>query len=431
MKRIALLASFALASACGGGNSPAPAAGSTGAFGIVNVGGKQKLYLPATDATTNHAVIQVIDAGQNGNGTTGAGGLIKSIDLGASEGATATGGDATVVIAASTNVRTIWFIDPTTDAITKTIMLPMTYGTSNFSGGGGYVTGIAIDSANHRAILSVYNGFALVDLQSQAITQNIQAPPVENFGYDSVNQRIIAPFYACDSAVDGNSAPLTFCGDYKTTAGAKITDGLNVIDLKKNIVYTYEDDTAADPTRPLGGEPDSAAIDPNNSIAVVPSEGDGVQYVLDLSKAAFDDAKKTFTVPAANRHAIMGQSMTGVAIESSNHLGFWEAEHTDDVGFISLSDASQGKGTFLHGHVPNTPDGSSWANLGDPHGIAVTTGLSNGVPVGFVVSADRKWVARIDLNKLAQLKPAVAGGDLSTTDMAPVVTFFDASKATP
>ena len=430
MKRHSLLVPVLLALACGS-SKPAPASGSTGAFGIVTVGGKQKLYLPATDPITGNAVIEVIDAGQSGSGVTGTGGLIKSIDLGTTAGATATGGDATVVIAASTDVPNIWFIDPNSDSVSKMITLPATYGRSNFSGGGGYVTGIAVDSANHRAILSVYNGFAIVDLKSQAITQNIQAPPAENFGFDSINQRIVAPFYDCSASSDSSGAPLTFCNDYKTSTGAVITDGLNLIDLNKNIVYTYQDDAAADPTRPLGGEPDSAAIDPNTSIAVVPSEGNAAQNILDLSKAAYDDAKKSFTIPAANKHQIVNQSLTGVAIEPANHLGFWEAEHTDDLGFIGLSDASQGKGTFLHGHVPNRPDGSSWRNLGDPHGIAVTTGLSNGVPVGFLVSSDRKWVARIDLNQLAQLKPATPGADLSRTELAPAVTFFDATKVKP
>ena len=42
---------------------------------------------------------------------------------------------------------------------------------------GGYVTGVAIDGANHRAILSVWDGFAIVDLTSRTVTRHIAAPP--------------------------------------------------------------------------------------------------------------------------------------------------------------------------------------------------------------------------------------------------------------
>ena len=171
---------------------PPPAAGGTGAFGVVTVGGKQKMYLPQNTLNgANHPLVNVIDVGAAGNGVQGAPALITSIDLGSNNDdagsfgafgyATATGGDATTIIAVSTVTPTIWFIDPATDTLVGSTTLDATYGQSGFSGGGGYVTGVAIDSANHRAILSVWNGFALVDLASRTVTGVIQAPPSENF----------------------------------------------------------------------------------------------------------------------------------------------------------------------------------------------------------------------------------------------------------
>ncbi len=217
---------------CGGGGGGAappkkgvvgsPAAGGSGAFGVVTIAGHQKMYLPQPGALTagGNATIAVVDVGLAGQGVQGAPALLKVIDLGTSDAATATGGDGTVIIAVSTDNPTITFIDPTTDTVTKSITLDASYGVSDFSGGGGYVTGVAVDSPNQRAYLSVWNGFAIVDLSSKTISGVIQAPPSENFGFDSVNQRILAPFYDCASATDPNtSAPPPFCGNFKDQAG--------------------------------------------------------------------------------------------------------------------------------------------------------------------------------------------------------------------
>jgi hypothetical protein len=81
MKRMALIA---LALACG--KSHATATGSTGAFGIVTVDGKQKMYLPLIDQTGGPqgvARLAVVDVGLKGNGTAGAPAQIGIVSLGA------------------------------------------------------------------------------------------------------------------------------------------------------------------------------------------------------------------------------------------------------------------------------------------------------------------------------------------------------------
>jgi hypothetical protein len=99
---------------------------------------------------------------------------------------------------------------------------------------------------------------------------------------------------------------------------------------------------------------------------------------------------------------------------------------------LDLVQANAGTGQFLHATMPDKPDGSgAWSNLFDPHGIAVTTGILDGHPVGFVVdvsSADRAWVARIDLQKFLALKPELPG-DATPEEIAAAVTFLDASTA--
>ena len=412
-----------------------PAAGGTGAFGIVTVNGTQKLYLPQNTGldSNGNGYISVVNVGIVGNGAAGAPALVTNIDLGVPDEATTTGGDSSVVIAASTQNNNIWFIDPQTDTLTKTIQLDSTYGQSGFSGGGGYVTGIAIDSANHRAILSVWNSFAIVDLNSKSVTSVIQAPPSENFGFDSVHQRIIAPFYDCSSSLGPTGSAPPFCNQFFTSDGTTaMTEGLNIIDLADNTVYTYEDPSASDPTAPLGGEPDSASIDPTTQKVVVPSEGGGYQNIIDLSNAQFDKTKKTVT---ASHTYIDGVDLQGVAIEYNKHFAFFEGEGSDQVAIADLSAVQVDAGaTVPTATMPSDPDGSSWSNLGDPHGIAVTTGLADGHSVGFLVDnsgAPRKWVARVDLEKMSQISVTDAGDGLpsaiTSDQMKPVVTFLNAT----
>ena len=421
-------------SAGGAADASVPvAAGGTGAFGIVTVNGLQKMYLPLDSGApaTGNGLIAVVNVGVAGNGILGAPAQVTQIDLGTPDFATATGGDASTVIAASTSSNKIWFIDPNTDTLTKTITLDPTFGRSSFSGGGGYVTGIAFDSANHRAILSVWNGFALIDLNTKTVTTTILAPPSENFGFDSVHQRILAPFYECTASTDGTGASPTFCSNYFGADGKTVmSDGLNIIDLTDNTVYTYEDPAASDPNSPLGSEPDSASADPTSQKIVVPSEGGGYQNVIDLSSAVFDKTKKTVTAP---HQIVQNLPLEGVAIDYTKHFAFWEAEHGSNVAVANLSSLDPDAGTTLPATMPSLPGGGSWGNLGDPHGIAVTTGLADGHAVGFVVDSGLQWVARVDLEKMSQLTGTDAGdGILNTTitsdQMASVVTFLDATK---
>jgi hypothetical protein len=458
---VSIAAETACSSSSNGGAADAgilPATGGSGAFGIVTVNGMQKMYLPlqTNDPTTGNGLIAVVNVGVTGAGVAGAPALITNIDLGSADFATATGGDSNVVIAASTTANKVWFINPQNDTLTKTITLDPSYGTSQFSGGGGYVTGIAIDAANNRAILSVWNGFALVDLGSQTITSTIVAPPSENFGFDSTNQKIYAPFYDCSSTTPGTSGASTaFCNAPVGPDGVSaMTAGLSVIDLKDNTVYTYEDPNATDengtptPNAPLGGEPDSAAADPTTQQVVVPSEGGDYENILDFSKAVFDKTKKTVTAPHIVSPNVQGQDLEGVAIEYTKHFAFWEGEHAAYVGVESLSSIQTTANSETDGgdpvavtetpvaEMPDLPaSGGSWQNLGDPHGIAVTTGLADGHAVGFVVDSELQWVARIDLEAMSQLTSPDAGGGgpdglgfIPQAQVAPFVTFLDATK---
>jgi hypothetical protein len=406
--------------------------GGSGAFGIVTVGGKQKMYLPQPYTyytATGNATIAVVDVGVAGNGVLGAPALITTIDLGTTDGVTATGGTSSVVIAVSTKNNRIYFIDPTTDTVTKTMTLDATYGASSFSGGGGYVTGVAVDGDAGLAYLSVWNGFAIVDLVTETITGTIPVPPSENFGFDSAHHRILAPFYDCIDSVDSTYTPPPFCASYTDTAGNPMTDGLTIIDLADaNTVYTYQDPTALDPTQPLGSEPDSAAADPTTGKIVVPSEGQLYEYVVDLSKATFDKTTKSVTAPHVVIDASFADEMTGVAIEPSSHIAFFESEGGADMGAANLTTTTAPMSSYTHAYLPTLPDSTGWSNISDPHGIAVTTSMAGGHPVGFLVNYAYNWVARIDLQKLLSLpSTALSTSQKDVADASAAVTYLDAT----
>ncbi len=157
-----VLGLVALGTGCGGGGGSgqpkkgltgSPAPGGTGAFGIITIAGHQKMYLPQPNSfsATGNAMIAVVDVGLAGSGVQGAPALLTTIDLGTPDYVTATGGDDTIVLGVSTDNARVYFIDPNTDKVTKSITLDASYGKSSFSGGGGYVTGVAVDSPNERA----------------------------------------------------------------------------------------------------------------------------------------------------------------------------------------------------------------------------------------------------------------------------------------
>lgn len=428
MKRVvsAVIVCAALV-ACG----PAPKSGSqyassgaSGAFGIVVVNGKQKMYLPmqqgCSSVTGGNGTIAVVDVGVAGNGIHGAPALMSTIDLGVPQVATTTAGDSNVIVAASSCSPDIWLINPNTESITHHFTLDSTYGQSSFSGGGGYVTGVAMDSANHRAILSVWNGFALLDTNSASITHVIEAAPAENFGFDSVAQRIIAPFYECSYSLGGSGTAPSTCRSYLAPDGVTVmTDGVNVIDLATNKVYTYEDPTAADPTFPVGAEPDAAAADSSNGVIVVPSESTYAENVIDLGHATFNSTNKTVTAP---HHSVTASGeMTGVALETTRHLALFEIEfYSTRIAVGDVAGLNGGGSQYYEASMPNDPSAATWSNPADPHGIAVTTSVLDGQTVGFLVNSTETWVARIDLQKAISLQNGGAIADLSSA-----VTFLD------
>jgi hypothetical protein len=245
----------ALASACVSNKNATPAAiissieagapppgASSGALGVVVVDGTQKLYLPTakTNAAGNN-VVSVINVGIAGDGVNGAPALITDIDLGIQDDhPILAAGDTTMILVGSGVSRNIWIINPQNDTLVKTIQLDPSTQLTSFSTPDGYMNGIAIDSAHRKAYISIWNGFAVFDMDTMAITSTIILNPTENFAFDVVNQKLYAPFYNCEGNGGEDSGPPATCATTLSgeDAGAVMTAGLSVVDLTDGTVYT-------------------------------------------------------------------------------------------------------------------------------------------------------------------------------------------------
>jgi hypothetical protein len=155
----------------------------------------------------------------------------------------------------------------------------------------------------------------------------------------------------------------------------------------------------------------------------VPSEAGGFQSVIDLSQATFDKATMTVTAP---QNVIPGLNLDGVAVEPNAHLAFWEQEFDSTVAVADLAQANAGATASVTGTMPSYPGGDGFQNIGDPHGIAVTTAVTTGGPVGFVVDSGLQWVARVDLAMMLANGQSDASAILTDGQMASYVTFLDA-----
>ena len=204
-----------------------------------------------------------------------------------------------------------------------------------------------------------------------------------------------------------------------------MTDGVLIIDLQNgNTIYTYQDASATFPRNPVGFEPDAAAADSSTGLIVINEEAAG-NHVIDLKQATFANG----AVTAPQKVLTPSSRLTGVAIEPASHIAFFEGEFVGNVGFLQMTSLATVADAITEANMPALPDGSGFSNLGDPHGIAVTTGILNGQPVGLVVDNGFRWVGRVDLAKALTLPTSAAF--VSDADIATAVTYLDAQTPAP
>ena len=143
------------------------------------------------------------------------------------------------IVAISYTSSTVQLIDSSKDQVIASLDSGITQSTT-FSGGSCVVCGVAIDPTSNTAILDTAQGYLKLNLLTQKFSSLIAGTVAgENFGYNPNNQIALNPTYF-----------------------QAIPPGLQAINLATNSVYTF--------TGTLDSEPDSAAIDLQTNIAVVP-----------------------------------------------------------------------------------------------------------------------------------------------------------------
>lgn len=264
------------------------------------------------------------------------------------------------------------------------------------------ICGVLVDSSTNSAILDTADGYIQLNLATQKFSTPIAGTvPGENFGFDQTTRVVLNPTYS-----------------------QGIPAGLQAVTLADGSVFRY--------TSSVGINPDAAAVDTNTGIAIVPDEFTGNQYLINMHQSAFSSGSfsapstvfpLSFTTCGSELH-----DWSLVSVESTTHLLFLGTEFADCAAVETLpSSAVSGApplpATFHWGHMPNAPDGLSWNNGGDPHGITVFTSVVNGKSYGFLVRNDQAWVARIDMAGVRDASP-IPGGGLNQVDLTPFVFFL-------
>lgn len=372
--------------------------GSSGSTAIITgtVNGKtvDKAYVPLTFEQS----VSVLNA----DSTTDTGAFISSIPMpaGFTPNATAADQGTQQVVVISYNSPDIQIIDASHDTSPVTYTSPVTQFAS-FSGGSCMICGVLIDPSTNSAILDTAQGYSLLNLANGSFSPFIQSTVAgENFGYNQNSKIILNPTYS-----------------------QGIGSGLQAINLGDQSVRLFDST--------VGSFPDAAAFDTSTNIAVIPDEFTGNQYLINMGQSVFSSGQ--FSAPSTvfplNFTACGGElhDWSLVSVESSNHLLFLGTEFADCAAVETMptagvSGAPPNPAVFHWGHMP-TPDGVTWNNGADPHGIAVFTSVVDGRAYGFLIRSDKEWVARIDMAGVrnASLK---AGGGTDEVDLTPFVSFL-------
>jgi hypothetical protein len=160
-------------------------------------------------------------------------------------------------------------------------------------------------------------------------------------------------------------------------------------------------------------ELDGGAIDCTTDIAVASvefspdPETEGQMFISDLTQAKFTAGSPgSWTAPAQVQTLIdvVGFTSTGITVAPGGHVGMMQAEFGGNEFAGFRLPATSGSGTpavqdWVEALVPNTPSGP-WSNTFDPHGVTSYVSPSSGNPMGVLLTANRTFVAVVDINAL-------------------------------
>jgi uncharacterized repeat protein (TIGR01451 family) len=368
---------------------------SSGSLAIITgtVGGAtvDKVYIPLT-TQESVAVLNADSASQTA--------LVTSIAMPAAyQPSAVAASQATVqVVVISHTSADVQVIDASQDKVIATKTAPITKSVT-FSSDSCMICGVLVDPSTNKAILDTAQGYMSFDLNAMTFSAIIPGTvPAENFALNPNTRVVLSPTYGQGSFI-----------------------GLQAINLTNNSVSNFGGS--------VGVEPDSAAIDFNTGISIVPDESTTNQYLINMQGAVFSAG--SFAAPNSIfpiGFPTCNEQWAKMAAESANHLLALAGEGDDCVAVetmpaVPIAVAPPTPATFHWGHMPLQPDGTAWSNGGFLHLITVFASVVDGKPYAILVGDTEVWAVRIDL---AGLRDAAvkAGGALDEVDLTPFVFFL-------
>jgi len=253
-----------------------------------------KAYIPRTAANTI-AVVNV-EAGTQ----------LTSIALPAGFQPTAVAANPAhdMVVVSSATTPSLVLIDARSDQVSTVYPVPAA-GVAALNSGSCTVCSVIVDAALNVAYLDTASGYFSVNLATGAASTPTAAPTSENFAYDRIAHRILAPFYTAGGTAGNGGA------------------GLNVLDLTTGHVLPYR--LPAGTAFSLPNLPSAAAVDEGTELALLTAEGQGQYVAINFNSASVGTG---ITAPAAafGITTACSGAWDQVSIEPSGHWSWFGNE---------------------------------------------------------------------------------------------------------
>lgn len=300
-------------------------------------------------------------------------------------------------------------------------------GSVSFSGGSCKNCGVATDPGDSRYVVASFDGIRTFDYTSTSgqcdLIDHYDIPINENIGFDASRNWVITPEY------DG-------FGSYTKQDGTIVRNEatMRIVNIETDDIYEWDKKILCSDLVEAGEscswrETDAASIDLGTGMIALQEESVRATVLIDMSQASFDSTTKTFTapheyVPLENISA----RTPGGAIEPSSHILFMEQEFGRGIAVLQLPDVGGSGSTFPtptagweynSANVPSNTvcNRSSWSNAGDPHGLAIFTGVVAGKAFGLLINGTKDCVALVDLKGLLDAPKATGSNIADSSDV--------------
>ena len=307
----------------------------------------------------------------------------------------------------SYNSPSILFVDLTTNlpATTNPSFNTKITTQTSFSGGSAYVAGAIADNGRNGIWLTAFDGDYFLDMSASTYTLtkkfSLTGNVSENFGANVANMTL-----------SGKSGYL-WAPNYTT---------YDYMDIASGTLYQADSSTAS-MIGLFGG--DHGAVDTLLNVGAIGPESGNVVALVDLTKATFDSTAKTWSIPAANQASAINKwtisevsGLSGVAVESSNHIALFIYEWGSDIVIAKLDSTNLSK---ISDYVAFSMSPLGGYSGGDPHAMAISVD-ANGIVWGYVVDTGGKTYILNITNLLNSTKYARVSATDHTLSAAIITT---------